>query len=700
MNKAQAEALLRKAVGDPRIQFRDGQWEAIDGLVNQRKKLLVVQRTGWGKSSVYFISTRILRNQGYGPTIIVSPLLALMRNQIAAAERLGLRAVTMNSTNMSDWPGITEALNRNTIDALLISPERLNKEDFEQTVLLPNVDQLGLLVVDEAHCISDWGHDFRRDYQRIINVLQQIPTGTPLLATTATANNRVVEDIRHQLGDVAIQRGPLARKSLRLQALRLPDQAARLAWLAKQIPSLPGSGIVYTLTKHDADQVTRWLQQNDISAWHYYGDASHPDFVDSNAYREALEHALLANEIKVVVATSALGMGFDKPDLGFVIHYQAPGNLVAYYQQVGRAGRAISEARGVLLSGREDDDIHEYFWRSAFPDEHHIQELLELLENSDGLKVGQIQKHLNLRKSQITQLLDFLKVETPAPIFQNDSLWYRTPSTFTLNRERINFLTQRKAREWQEVQHYLDTDDCLMEFLQKALDDPDPKPCGHCANCDPGGASLESTFPKASGIAAVNFLRRGEQPIAPRKKLPSGKALPRYDLPYQLNQKALAAETGRYLSRWGDAGWGKQISQNKRAGRFGDELVEAIAEMISQRWQPEPTPQWLTWVPSLRHPDLVLDFAVRLANRLGLPHAGVVSKTHQNQPQKSMQNSYHQCQNLDGVFQIQGRVDPGPVLLVDDVVDSGWTFTVVTALLRRAGSGPVFPVALASTTTE
>lgn len=699
MDKTQAEALLQKAIGVPRVHFRDGQWQAIDGLVNQRRKLLVVQRTGWGKSSVYFISTRILRNQGYGPTIIVSPLLALMRNQISAAERLGLRAVTINSTNQEDWQSITDALNQNTIDALLISPERLANASFERNVLASHAGRLGLLVVDEAHCISDWGHDFRPDYRRIVNILQRIPTGTPVLATTATANNRVVEDVRHQLGDIDTLRGPLARDSLRLQNLRLADQAARLAWLAEHIPHLPHCGIVYTLTKRDAEQVAHWLQQHGISAWPYYSDASHPDFADSTAYREALENSLLANEIKVVVATSALGMGFDKPDLGFVIHYQAPGNLVAYYQQVGRAGRAISEAHGVLLSGQEDNDIHEYFWRSAFPDERHIQKLLTLLEDADGLKITQIQQRLNLRQGQIRQVLNLLKIENPAPVFQDGSLWYRTPNPFSLDRERIDFLTQRKAREWQEVQEYLDTSRCLMEFLQSALDDPHPGPCGRCANCDPE-SRFASTVEPAAGAKAVNFLRQGEQPIEARKRLPSRDALAHDRLPYQLGQAGLLAKTGRYLSRWGDAGWGKQVVRDKQAGRFGDELVEATAEMIQQRWRPDPSPRWLTWVPSLRNPGLVADFATRLANRLGLDHAEVVIKTRQNQAQKSMQNSYYQCQNLDGVFQIQGTINPSPVLLVDDVVDSRWTFTIVAALLRRAGAGPVFPLALASTATE
>jgi ATP-dependent DNA helicase RecQ len=278
MDRKSAEALLRTATGRPSDSFREGQWEAIDALVNHRRKLLVVQRTGWGKSSVYFISTRILRDAGAGPTVIVSPLLALMRNQIEAAGRLGIRAATINSTNQADWPQVQQQILSDQIDAILISPERLSNESFVDEVLLPIADRIGLLVVDEAHCISDWGHDFRPDYRRLVNVLRQLPPNMPLLGTTATANNRVIDDVQPQFGDIQIQRGTLVRDSLLLQTLRLPDQASRLAWLAQRIPELPGTGIVYVLTVRDAEQVAEWLRLRGIEARAYYGSVEHPEF--------------------------------------------------------------------------------------------------------------------------------------------------------------------------------------------------------------------------------------------------------------------------------------------------------------------------------------------------------------------------------------------------------------------------------------
>lgn len=696
MNRAEAETLLQTAVNDPGAHFRDGQWEAIDALVNRRQKLMVVQRTGWGKSSIYFISTRILRDRGAGPTVIVSPLLALMRNQIEAANRLGIRAETINSTNQDDWPVISHRISTNQVDAMLISPERLSNETFVEEVLLPVADRIGLFVVDEVHCISDWGHDFRPDYCRLINILRQMPPNMPVLGTTATANNRVIHDVQDQLGDVEIQRGTLVRDSLVLQTLCLSDQAARLAWLAQHISELPGTGIVYVLTIRDAEQVAAWLNQQGIIARAYYGNVNDEHFNNSGLYRQYLENLLLGNEIKVLVATTALGMGYDKPDLGFVIHYQAPSSVVAYYQQVGRAGRAIDSAFGVLLSGKEDEDIHEFFRRSAFPDERDVNSILSVLEDHEELSVVQLQRHLNLRQGQIEKVLKVLSVENPAPVIKHEGKWRRTPVPFSLDLERIERLTHQREIEWQEVKDYIDSNSCLMAYLQNALDDPETAECGRCSVCV-GEPVVSTGVDRDLAIAASRFLKHGEMPFKPKKQTAVG-AFQNYGFPFKLPNDLQASE-GRILSRWGDAGWGGLVTNDKHSGHFRDELVEAVAEMIQRRWQPDPAPQGVTCVPSLNHPMLVPNFARRLANRLGLPFLDVIHKIANNEPQKLQQNCFHQCRNLDGVFKVSKDVPENALLLIDDVIDSGWTVTVLAALLRRAGSGAVYPVALASTST-
>lgn len=690
-DRLDALALLGKSVAGQAVEFRPGQWEAIDRLVNRRERLLVVERTGWGKSSVYFVATRILRDSGRGPTLIVSPLLALMRNQIEAAGRLGIRALTINSANRNVWPDIQRAIRADEADVLLISPERLANQEFVESVLLPIAERIGLLVVDEAHCISDWGHDFRPDYRRIVNILQRIPPTVPILGTTATANNRVVEDVRTQLGEVAIQRGPLMRRSLGLQVLQLPSQSARLAWLVEHVGSLPGTGIIYTLTKHDARQVADWLVQHDISARAYYSGVTSDEFENSDACRQHLEQQLAQNRIKALVATTALGMGYDKPDISFVIHYQAPGSIVAYYQQVGRAGRNVKYAAGILMSGKEDDDIHEYFRKSAFPKERWVKAILEALENSDGLSVFRLEEVVNLRRTQIEQALKFLSVEQPSPVLKSGSRWRRTPVTYRMDREKIRRLTAQRETEWQEVQEYVRERGCLMEFLTNALDDADPRPCGKCASCL-GRPIVTTSFTDNAAISATRFLRRSELVLECKRQAAPG-AFEEYGFRGTLPD-ALRAETGRILSRWGDAGWGIAVADDKRDGHFRDGLVDAVAEMLKKRWQPVPPPEWLTCVPSGRRPHLVSDYARRLAEALGLSFKLVVAKVKDNGLQKEQQNRFHRCRNLDGVFAVSLPVPEGPVLLVDDVVDSGWTLTIIAALLRQGGSGPVWPLAL------
>lgn len=697
MNRVQAEQLLQTALANPAAQFREGQWEAIDTLVNQRQKLLVVQRTGWGKSSVYFISTKIFRDRGMGPTIIVSPLLALMRNQIESAGRLGIVAETMNSSNTADWQAVTQRILNNQIDCLLISPERLANDGFIETVLQPIADRIALMVIDEAHCISDWGHDFRPDYRRIVNILRQLPANTPVLGTTATANQRVVDDIQQQIGNIQIQRGQLGRDSLSLQTLVLPDQPSRLAWLAQVIPTLPGTGIVYTLTVRDAEQVADWLTQNGIDAKAYHGSVEAEGFANSNTYRQHLEGLLLNNQLKVLVATTALGMGYDKPDLSFVIHYQAPGSIVGYYQQVGRAGRGIAQAVGVLMSGTEDQDIHEFFRESAFPSEDHVNEILNLLAQSDGLSIRAIEERSNLRHGQIEKVLKLLSVENPAPVIKVDSQWRRTPIPYAMDHARIAHLTGQREQEWQEVQAYLRDTGCKMVYLRSALDDVDAAACGKCSCCL-GRPVVDVPIDAPLAHYAASFLRQAEMPIQPKAQV-AANAFVEYGFRGNLPQN-LRAQEGRVLSRWGDAGWGRMVAQHKHANHFGDELVEAMAEMIQQRWQPDPAPAWVCCVPSRNHPELVPDFARRLAARLALPFVDVVAKVRDNQPQKGQQNRFYQCRNLDGAFAINKPVPFGAVLLIDDIVDSGWTLTVLAALLQQAGSGAVFPVALASSSVS
>ena len=678
--------LLRLGSGRDDAHFREGQEDAICHIVEGKSRLLVVQKTGWGKSFVYFIATKLLREAGFGPTLLVSPLLALMRNQIAAAQRMGVRASTINSDNQDDWEVIESKLLRDEIDILLISPERLANGRFRTQVLAGIAARIALLVIDEAHCISDWGHDFRPHYRLLERIVRTLPPTLRLLATTATANNRVMDDLMAVLGpNLEVSRGDLNRSSLTLQTLRLPGQAERLAWLAGQLATLPGHGIIYTLTVRDANLVADWLKQQGFNVEAYTGE--------TGERREMLEQALLDNRVKALVATTALGMGYDKPDLAFVIHYQTPGSVVAYYQQVGRAGRALDAAYGILLSGEEETEINEYFINTAFPTRQDVAEVIEALEAApNGLSVPELMNRVNLRKGRIEKTIALLALESPSPIAKHESKWQLTAARLSEHFwQRAARLTALRREEQAQMQKYVGLTEGHMAFLISALDgDPSlVKP--------PTLPLLPSQIDLRLLQEAVTFLRRTSLDLEPRKIWPAG-GMPQYGV-----KGKIAAEhqpqLGKALCVWGDAGWGGLVRKGKfHDGRFADELVEACVNLFRE-WNPQVGPTWVTCIPSLRHPNLVPDFAARLAAALNLPFHIVLAKTDHRPEQKTMANSIQQAHNIDGSLAICVDRLPrrGPVLLVDDMVDSRWTFTVAAWLLRTHRGGEVWPLALAQT---
>jgi ATP-dependent DNA helicase RecQ len=680
-----ASNLLHQMIGEDK-SFRPGQWEAIETVAIKKQRALVVQRTGWGKSLVYFLATRLLREQGTGPTLLISPLLSLMRNQIEMAGRIGIRAYTINSANKEEWAAVEEALANDKCDLMLILPERLNNEHFLKQVLPQISGRIGLFVVDEAHCISDWGHDFRPDYRRIIRIIQMLPKSVPVLGTTATANDRVVADVQTQLGPgLMILRGSLARESLRLQNIRLANQSERLAWLAENIHKFKGSGIIYCLTVADTERVTGWLKQKGYSAEAYHaGD-------DGTMDRPALEQAFLNNKIKILVATVALGMGFDKPDIDFVIHFQRPGSVIAYYQQVGRAGRAVEKSYGILLSGVEDDDIQNYFIESAFPSLQVFNDTLQALGISEGLSLFEILAQVNASRSMVDKALKLLEVDgAVGQTFDKKVLFFRTPNPWKPDLERIQRVLDLRRSELAQMQAYVDHTGCLMKFLLKALDDPNPVACGRCANCKSKGCPVSVSNELV--IEAETYLKGAQVIIQPHKQWPVGL--------FSDQKRTIPAECqnaeGRSLCYYGDAGWGKVVRNGKyQEGHFNDELVSAAAHVICDLWHPDPFPTWITAIPSNRHPTLVPDFADRLAKSLGIPFYSVLHRTGEAPEQKTMQNSSMQARNVIGTLSIYPGLPNGPVLLLDDVIDSGWTLTMAGYLLQKNGSGLVYPFTLA-----
>ena len=679
---------LRTLTADPAADFRPDQLEAIGDLVGDRARVLCVQRTGWGKSAVYFVATSLLREQGAGPTLIISPLLALMRNQIAAAQRLGLRAQTINSTNRDDWAAVREALAADAIDLLLISPERLNNPVFREDMLPLFAASVGLLVIDEAHCISDWGHDFRPDYRRVKDMLDALPERVAVLGTTATANDRVVDDVLEQLTGRAREplrsyRGPLARTSLRLETLDLPRPAERLAWLVEHLPALPGSGIVYTLTKRDAEQVATFLTANGIAAEPYSGE-------QETEQRIATEERLLRNELKAVVATSALGMGYDKADLTFVVHFQAPGSVVSYYQQVGRAGRGVDHADVVLLRGGEDRRIQDFFIEQAFPAQERVSAVLAELAAAapQGRTTRELMSVVNLGAGRIEAMLKILDVE--GAVRRDGTRWAAVPGAeWTYDADRYAQVTALRRAEQEAMAAFGADGRCLMRTLQEELDGAGGEPitdCGRCSVC------TAPRFAQPPDPALVELAQRHlrARPIAleVRKMAPD----PATGAMRKIGDDA-RIDPGWALARLGDGGWWPAIERGLRAGRLDDEIVTGLADVLRGAGL---QPAYVADVPSARLGGVLADAARRLAAELGVPYVELLTRTEPRPPQREMANAVQQTANVRGAFAVTGTPPAGTGVLLDDRRLSGWTLAMAGGQLRRAGADRVVPVALAT----
>jgi ATP-dependent DNA helicase RecQ len=694
--RERAETLLRALAGD-NATLREDQWTAIEALVAHHRRALVVQRTGWGKSAVYFLATALLREQGAGPTVIVSPLLALMRNQISAAARAGIQAATINSANAQEWDQVQAAVVAGEIDVLLVSPERLNNPDFRDAVLPKLTASAGLLVVDEAHCISDWGHDFRPDYRRLRTLLGDLPDGVPVLATTATANDRVATDVADQLGignggDTLVLRGPLDRESLRLAVAELPTDQARLAWLAEHLAELPGSGIIYTLTVAAAHDVAALLGERGYPVAAYTGKTDPAD-------RQAAEDDLLGNRVKALVATSALGMGFDKPDLGFVVHLGAPSSPIAYYQQVGRAGRGVERAEVVLLPGREDRAIWAYFGSLAFPDELRVSQVLESLAYAGRpLSTAALEPTVELSRSRLEMVLKVLDVDGAVRRVRGG--WESTGQPWEYDRERYARVSSARTAEQDAMLGYIATTGCRMEYLRHQLDDPEAAPCGRCDNCT--GQHWDTSVSDEVAGATRERLDRPGVAVAPRKQWPSG--MSGLDVP--LSGRIAAgdqAEAGQVLGRLTDVGWGSRLRELLGPGAADVEVPENVFQAcvkVLAGWQWAERPMAVVEVPSVTRPRLTHSLAAKLSEIGRLEFLGSLESAGPPPRQaNSAQRLADLWRRLSLPEDVAARVaaTTGPILLVDDLIDTGWTMTLATRLLRRSGAKAVLPFALAST---
>ena len=771
--RERAEAVLRELVGRSDAHLREDQWRAVEALVLAHRRALVVQRTGWGKSAVYFVATVLLR-EGWGDwrpgmpppvsglrsrsgvvgtSVIISPLLALMRDQVAAAERAGIRAVTMNSANVTQWEEIETRVRDGEVDVLLVSPERLNNPVFRDEILPHLAAGAALVVIDEAHCISDWGHDFRPDYRRIRTLLADLPPHTPVLATTATANARVSADVAEQLGasptataadgsasssEVLVLRGSLERSSLHLGVKALPDAATRLAWLAAYLRHAPGSGIVYCLTVSAALEVAEYLIGAGVEAAAYTGRTD-------AAERESLEEDLKANRIRALVATSALGMGFDKPDLAFVVHIGAPSSPVSYYQQVGRAGRGVERAEVILLPGAEERAIWEWFGSQGFPPEAEVREVLDGLEGQRATGAGPmstaaLETVTSLRRARLESMLKVLDVDGAVRRVRGG--WESTGEPWSYDTERYARVDAARRSEQEAMVSYERLGEvpdssgapasCRMAFLRSCLDDPHLRQGWRCGACDLCGGLVLPKVPGEEQIdVARHALSRAGVELRPRRQWPTGMnrlGLGRYKGRIGAGEQAeIGMAVGR-LDGLGAAGVLRELvasghdgevpvslrplvlevvdrlGETIRSGRRSDTGSQAGSEPGSGAAEDTGVPEQriaVVIVDSRSRPRLVRQLGHAVTNRLGARPLGIVGLTGLEPPRHDVGSAFRLAEVARSLtlqkWQAQAleSLHGATVVLVDDWSDSGWTLTVAASLLRRAGAAAVHPFVLA-----
>lgn len=694
------ESYLKELYGK-NAKFREDQLKAIISTVTTHSTL-VVERTGWGKSLIYFLATKYLRGKGSAPTLIVSPLKSLMRNQKEAAEKLKLNTGIISGDLYEDsdkCKKFFENLKNDFYDLIFITPEQISKDEI-RIQLISVEKEFSLIVIDEVHCLSEWGHDFRPDFMKIKNFIQTALSQNPklhLLATTATANDLVIEDLKQQFRgkkETNIIRGPLTRESLHIYIVQNLSYEDRFAWILQYLKIANGSGIVYCLTVKDCELLALFLISNDIEAYAYHSKSKD---------KEELENKFNKNEIKALIATTALGMGYDKPDISFVIHFQRPTSILEYYQQIGRAGRGISDADAILLTGFEDDKIAEYFRKNAFPEVELLENILDKLESKENVSLNELIQEINQKESKIKSALK--QLEARDLIIKNRNGYSRTANKNDLNvyieeKERI---TENRIEEINRLHEYIKSSDCLMEFISKELNDPFPHKCGRCQNCANKKFNIridEKLRQKASEFINRTYIKNPKlNRIEPRKKLPNQKLPPEY-----INKE------GYFLCKY-NIGIGRLVKEGKYYdNHFSEKLVNEMSDMIIT--MQNRTDDYsickasvITFVPSLRRPSLVKEFAIELANKLGIICVDTIEKMKDTDEQKLMQNSEMQLKNLTGVFRIREdsipKIKNKNVYIIDDMVDSRWTFTICGGILLKRGLvKSVTPLAIADTSNQ
>ncbi|HAT81528.1 MAG TPA: RecQ family ATP-dependent DNA helicase [Flavobacterium sp.] len=665
MTRQEAETILQRTFKLPK--FYDEQWLTIDKIL-KGEKVLLIEKTGFGKSLCFQFPATVFN----GITVIFSPLIALMRDQVKKLTALGIAAKCINSEQTPEEN--TQIINdakQGKIKILYIAPERQENSEWIEATRQMN---LTMVVVDEAHCISVWGHDFRPAFKRIINLVKLLPKGLPVLATTATATKRVELDVAQQIGNnILTIRGNLMRDNFKLFVVKVASEDEKLIWLGKNLNNLPGSGILYTGTRVDTEIYSKWFENLKISSTAYNAG------LDADS-RIAIENGLMSNKWKCIISTNALGMGIDKPDIRFIIHTQIPQSPIHYYQEIGRAGRDGQPSYIILFYNPEDRKLPEAFIEGGRPAIKKYERVINAVK-SELLGERDLMKRTNLKQNQIRVIkADLIEQGIIREVMIGKSKKYEfVPNSQPLNTKAFEELRNAKLTDLENMIEYVETDKSRMKFL-----------------CDYLGDNSNHTF--------TNCDNTGEKKITVSVTPEWTEKLQNFREDYfpelEVESKGSNILNGVASSYYGVSNVGATLHRSKyeQGGDFPDFLLKLVLKAFRKKYGQEKF-DLVVYVPPTSSGDLVKNFAIKVSQVLKFPISHNLVKARQTKEQKIFENGYLKTDNVNGAFTFTtpNDINGKSILLVDDIFDSGATLKEVGKLLTNFGAVKIAPIVIART---
>jgi len=673
VNRQEAEIRLKNTFGFD--QFYDEQWKTID-LLFKGARVLLIEKTGFGKSLCF----QFPATQFPGLTVIFSPLIALMRDQVKGLNKKGIKAKFINSeqTPEENSQTIQEAIS-GKLKILYIAPERQENQEWIEATRRMN---LSMIVIDEAHTISVWGHDFRPAFRRIINLVKLLPQNLPVLATTATATKRVQEDIEKQIsGNIQTIRGELIRENFRLYVIKVNSEDDKLLWLAENLPVLEGNGIIYTGTRVNTEIYSRWFEFLNIKTTEYNAG------LDSDSRKE-IENGLMNNKWKAVISTNALGMGIDKSDIRFIVHTQIPASPIHYYQEIGRAGRDGKPTTLILFYNSTNDEkrieedviLPQAFIDGGRPGIKNYNKVINVLKQ-EQLGERQIVKATNLKQTQVRVIkADLIEQGIIKEVIYGRSKKYEYQfNAPELNTKAFDELREQKLRELGAMLEYVNIKTSRMKFLCDYLGDNSHT---HYQNCD--NTSLKPYILNSQEQTKLKMLEFRES----------------YFPELIVESTHTNIVNGVASSYYGVSSVGAALHRSKyeNGGDFPDFLLRLALKAFRKKYGHEKF-DFIVYVPPTESGDLVKNFAEKLSQVLKVPVSHKMIKTGATQPQKVFRNGYLKKDNVAQKFSYSEPVEIAgkSVILFDDIFDSGATIKEIGNVLTKFGVTKIAPLVIART---